>query len=81
MAAKVAPEACSLRESVRSWLKWEPEDNIIRWAWTRQRIYEERYRAAMADPRFAHLHFVELRSRAEADALLASLAGLPAAPA
>lgn len=62
------------RESLTNFYRWDPERNIIRWAWVSHAKYEARYGAAAADPRFAHLRFVVLRSHAEADAWLATLA-------
>lgn len=60
------------REPFTNFYRWDPDHNILRWAWTNHAKYEARYRAAMADPRWSHLRFVELRSWAEADAWLAS---------
>ena len=68
------------REPFRNFYRWSPEHNIIRWSWTNHAKYEARYSAARADDRFAHLRFVVLRSRAEADAWLAALPP-PAGPA
>lgn len=62
------------RETLANLARWEPEENIIRWAWVSHAKYEARYSAAAADPRFAHLRFIVLRSHAEADAWLAALA-------
>lgn len=61
------------RESLANFYRWDPEHNIIRWAWINHAKYEARYGAAAVDPRFAHLRFVVLRSHAEADAWLATL--------
>lgn len=61
------------RETLANLTRWDPEENIIRWAWVSHAKYEARYTAAAADPRFAHLRFVVLRSHAEADAWLADL--------
>jgi adenylate kinase family enzyme len=49
---------------------FDPERSIIAWTATRHRVYRRRYRAAEIDPRWAALHFVRLRSQAEADAFL-----------
>ena len=62
------------RERWRNLLRWAPEDNIVRWAWTQHDKYERRFSGAMGDPRYAHLRFVELRSRAEVRAWLDSVA-------
>lgn len=51
------------RESVRSLLAWDPEQSIVRWAWTQHGKYRERYRSAMESSAFGHLDFVRIRSR------------------
>ncbi len=61
------------RESFTNLYRWNPEQNIILWAWISHAKYEARYGAAVAYPRFAHLRFVVLRSHAEAEAWLSSL--------
>ena len=63
------------RESVRSWLKWEPEDNIIRWAWTSYPGMRRRMEARIAagDP------VLRLRGQREVDDWVRSLAAGPAA--
>jgi len=61
------------REPWSNLYRLDPERSIIAWAWTRHRVYADRYAAAMADPRWAALRFVRLRSHAEIDRWLASL--------
>lgn len=61
------------RERLANVYRWDPRHNIVRWAWVSHAKYEARYSAAAAEPRFAHLRFVVLRSHAEADAWLATL--------
>ncbi len=61
------------REPLANFYRWDPERNVVRWSWANHAKYEARYSAAAADPRFAHLRFVVLRSHAEADAWLATL--------
>lgn len=61
------------RESFRNLWHWNPEKNVILWAWTQHAKYEARYSTAQRDERFAHLRFIELRSRREAHAWLSSL--------
>jgi len=51
------------REPLRNFLTLEPEDSVIAWAWTRHRVYRERYELAMSNPSWAHLTFVRVRSR------------------
>lgn len=53
--------------------RWDPRMNIIRWAWTQHEKYRARYEVAMADPSYAHVRFVRVRSHAEAGTWLASL--------
>lgn len=69
------------REPIRNLLRWDPEHNIVRWAWTRHARYEQRYGAARLDPAYGHLTFVELRSAAEVDAWLAGLGKRSRSPA
>jgi adenylate kinase family enzyme len=60
------------REPWRNLGAWDPERNIIRWAWVRHEEYRDRYRRASEDPANAHLDFVFLRSPAEVDAFVES---------
>lgn len=50
-----------------------PAQNIILWSWTRHPKYAAQMRAALTDPRWSHLRFVRLRSRAEVADWLAGL--------
>lgn len=61
------------REPLRNLYAWDPERNIIRWAWVRHDVYRDRYRSAGADPRWEHLDFVVLTSPGRADEFVASL--------
>ncbi len=61
------------REPFGNFVRWAPEENIIRWAWTQHGKYAARYLAAMSDPRWSALHFVRLRSPAEARTWLGAL--------
>jgi adenylate kinase family enzyme len=58
------------REPLRNLYAWDPERNVIRWAWVRHEVYRNRYRRAALDPVNAHLDFVLLRSPAEVDGFL-----------
>jgi len=60
------------REPLSNLYRWDPERNIIRWAWVKHAASHDRYAAAMEDPRQAHLRFIRLRSAAEVDAFDAS---------
>ncbi len=55
------------RERLRNILRWEPEDNIIRWAWVQHPQYRKLYGAMLIDPEHGHLEWVRLRSRREID--------------
>jgi hypothetical protein len=59
------------REPLRNWLRWSPEESIVRWAWVKHGEYRSRYGAAAADP--GHLRFVRIASRSDAARLLASV--------
>jgi hypothetical protein len=58
------------REPLSNLWSFNPEKSIIAWTATRHRVYRRRYRAAEIDPQWGDLHFVRLRSQAEADAFL-----------
>ena len=58
------------REPFSNLWSLKPEKSIIAWSATRHRVYRQRYRAAEIDPQWRDLHFVRLRSQAEADAFL-----------
>lgn len=60
------------RERLRNLVSMNPEQSIIRWAWTRHGVYHARFRDASADPAWTHLTFVRLRSPREAKAFLAA---------
>jgi adenylate kinase family enzyme len=58
------------REPWGNVIRLNPEESVIAWAWTRHRVYQDRYLAARADPANSHLTFVRLRTAAEAVALV-----------
>jgi adenylate kinase family enzyme len=60
------------REPLTNFYRWDPEQNIIRWAWVRYATYVERYEAAMQDPAYDRLRFVRLRTPHDVDRFLAS---------
>ena len=62
-------------ESWRNLTSWRPEDNIVRWSWTRFGHTREKYGRKIADPRWSHLRVHRIRSRAEAKAFLADVDG------
>jgi adenylate kinase family enzyme len=51
----------------------DPEESIIAWAWRRHSVYRDRYLSATADPMWAHLRFIRIRSRRDARRLVAGL--------
>jgi len=57
------------RERPRTWLRWRPEDNIMRWAWTDHPVMAAR----MMDRIDAGVPVVRLRGQREVDAWLADL--------
>lgn len=58
------------REPLRHLYAWDPEKNIIRWAWVRHDVYHDRYRRAAEDRAHSHLDFRFLRSDADVRAML-----------
>ena len=62
------------RESLWNLAKWNPEENIIRWAWTRFEPTRSRYESRTADPRWSDLTIHRLRSRSETLAFVEALA-------
>jgi adenylate kinase family enzyme len=59
------------REPLSNFLRWDPEQSVISWAWHNHAKYHARYTAAAADPANAHLAFVRLASRREITRFLA----------
>ncbi len=67
------------RERWQNVASLDPTRSMIVWSWTRHSLYRQRYSAAMADARWAHVDFVRLRSRREVCAFL-ERARRPGAP-
>ncbi|HEC11486.1 MAG TPA: adenylate kinase [Acidimicrobiales bacterium] len=61
------------REGLGNFLRWDPEQNIIRWAWTRYHPVRRRYLAARENGDWDHAEVVWLRSHREAGRWLDSL--------
>ncbi len=59
------------REPFTNLCSWDPEKNVIRWAWVHHERYRDQYRRAATDPTWAHLDFVFLTTPREVDQLLA----------
>jgi len=58
------------REPLSNFYRWDPMENIIRYAWVTYPKSVERYSAAMEDPLHAGLTFVRLRSRRDVEAFV-----------
>ena len=64
------------REELRRLLAFDPEENIVLWAWTTHAMNREQYDAAFSDPRWADKRRVRLRSAREARRFVAGLSSL-----
>ena len=62
------------REPLTNFYKWDPEENIIRWAWTKHHDYRQRYLEAMADGTWAHAEVHRLTSAGAVSKFLAAAA-------
>ena len=51
------------RERWSNLLSWDPEKNIIRWAWTQHAGYRKHYQGCMDEPCWSHVDFARLRTR------------------
>ena len=65
------------RERLHNLFNWEPEENIIRWAWVQHARHRSRYRAMMSDRSYTHLNWVRLETRREVNDWLATMATAP----
>jgi adenylate kinase family enzyme len=63
------------REPLSNFLRWAPDESIISWAWHNHAKYRLRYLAAAADPAHAHLTFIRLGGRRDAERFLADPVG------
>lgn len=59
-----------LREPLTNFTRWDPEKNVIRWAWVHQPLYRSKYQALFATPEMAHLDVVHLENRGAVAAFL-----------
>ncbi len=60
-------------ERWRNLLTWDEQESVISWAWHHYYpTYRQRYTAAARDPRYAHLTFNRITTRAEARQFLES---------
>lgn len=53
------------RERLTNLWAWDPNENIIRWAWTMWPEYRHRYEERIGDGRWSHLEVVRLTSVAQ----------------
>lgn len=60
------------REPLSNLYSWNPETNIIRWAWVKFPAYRREYGEAQSSGRWAHARVLRLRSPREVDEFLAS---------
>lgn len=61
-------------EPLGNFYKWDPEQNIIRWAWVKHHEYRRRYLQAMVDGTWAHAEVHQLTSVGAASRFLADAA-------
>lgn len=62
------------------WRFWVRADHPIRWAWAQHHRKRVRDEAMQRDPRWSHISFVRLRSRADTRRFLRGLSGRPTLP-
>ena len=58
------------REPLRNFYRWDPELNVIRWAWVKWPKYRERNTRRLTDGTWDHLEVHRLTSNAQVDAFL-----------
>jgi adenylate kinase family enzyme len=63
------------REPLSNLYRWDPDKNVIRWAWIKYPEYADQYAAAMVDRRYAHIRFVRLTSTGMVDDFLRQTSG------
>ena len=61
------------REPLTNFYRWDPEKNIIRWAWVHHPRYRSIYRTAATDGSWHDKTVVFIESHAASDAWLATL--------
>jgi adenylate kinase family enzyme len=60
------------RERWRNMFSLDPQKSVIAWSWGKHNTYAERYAAAASDPANAHLAFIRIAGRDDAQRLLTS---------
>lgn len=63
------------RESLRNFVRLDPQKSILRWAWTQHSAYRSRYEGALAGGAWDGIEVVRLRSPAEVREFLAGVEG------
>jgi adenylate kinase family enzyme len=63
------------REPWSNFLRADPEESVIAWAWTKHHKIRQRYECARADPANAHLAFIRLRTPGEVAAFVGRASG------
>ncbi|MGE5286656.1 MAG: adenylate kinase, partial [Micromonosporaceae bacterium] len=58
------------RERWRNLFTWDPDESVIAWSWKKFGTYRHRYASAAHDPANAHLSFIRIATRADAQRLL-----------
>jgi adenylate kinase family enzyme len=59
------------REPFTNFYRWDPELNVVRWAWVNYPEYKRRYGTAMEDAQQrSDIEWLRLRSRSDVDAFL-----------
>jgi adenylate kinase family enzyme len=67
----------SNRERWSNLISTDPAKSIVAWSWTQHQPYRDRYTSAMADPAWAHLAFIRLRTASDTKTLVSSLGPRP----
>lgn len=68
------------REPLRNLYRWDPEVNVIRWAWIKWPYYRKRNTRRLTDGTWDHLDVHRLTSNAEVEAFLAEARARAAQP-
>lgn len=61
------------REPLTNFTSWDPEKNVIRWAWVKHPVIRARYEKASKDGSLRHLDFVRLQTQEAVDEWLRAL--------
>ncbi len=59
------------REPLSNFTRWDPEQNVIRWAWVHHKQYRQRFRRAIETGEWDHAEVIVLASHADGDRWLA----------